>query len=224
MLQEFSTLFVTNISFEQVAVNLLFALLCGLAISWIYRTAYRGPGYSISFIHGLIYLAMITAVVIMVIGNNLARAFGLVGAMSIIRFRTAVKDTTDIIFIFFSLAIGMAAGVNLHKLAMFATMLIGLVMIGLAKSGAFVPMGRKYLLQFSLRNVTPESVGYEAVLNRYCRRHKLINVKADEEEDRYEISFYVDLRDDRKHYDLVKELKKTAGIVQVNLFHDEEAI
>jgi len=53
----------------------------------------------------------------MVIGNNLARAFGLVGAMSIIRFRTAIKETQDIIFIFFALAIGMASGVGLHGIS-----------------------------------------------------------------------------------------------------------
>ncbi|HNS72945.1 MAG TPA: DUF4956 domain-containing protein [bacterium] len=224
MLQEFSTIFVTSITFEQVATNLLFALVCGLTISWIYRLTYRGPGFAVSFVHALIYLAMITAVVIMVIGNNLARAFGLVGAMSIIRFRTAVKDTADIVFIFFSLAIGMAAGVGMHKLAIGATMLIGLVMILMAKSTAVLPMGRKFLLQFSLLGDTPDAVPYEPILKQYCRTHKLINVKTEEEENLYEISFYVDLRDEQKHYELVKELRKLAGMLRVNLFYDEEAI
>jgi len=224
MLQEFSTIFVTGITFEQVATNLLFALLCGLAISWIYRLTYRGPGFAISFVHALIYLAMITAVVIMVIGNNLARAFGLVGAMSIIRFRTAVKDTADIVFIFFSLAIGMAAGVGMHKLALGATMLIGLVMIIMAKSTAVLPMGRKFLLQFSLLGDKPDAVPYEIILKEYCRTYKLINVKTEEEENLYEISFYVDLRDEQKHYELVKKLRQLTGMLRVNLFYDEEAI
>lgn len=224
MLQEFSTIFVTNIPFEQAAVNLLFALFCGLAISWIYRFTYRGPGYSISFVHALIYLAMITAVVIMVIGNNLARAFGLVGAMSIIRFRTAVKDTADIVFIFFSLAVGMAAGVGMQKLALLGTILIGLVMMILARSDSIMPLGRKFLLQFSLKSATPGAAPYEPVLKRYCRTHKLINVKTEEEEDLYEISFYVDLRDIARHYEMVKELKRVEGVLRVNLFYDEEAI
>lgn len=224
MLQEFSTILTTGITFEQVTINLLFALVCGLSISWIYRLTYRGPGFAISFVHALIYLAMITAVVIMVIGNNLARAFGLVGAMSIIRFRTAVKDTADIVFIFFSLAIGMAAGVGMHKLALGATMLIGLVMIIMAKSTAVLPMGRKFLLQFSLLGDRPDAVPYEAILKEYCRTYKLINVKTEEEESLYEISYYVDLRNEQQHYELVNNLKKLTGMLRVNLFYDEEAI
>ncbi len=223
MMQEFSTIFVTNISFEQMIFNLAFALFCGLAISWIYRVTYRGPGFSVSYVHALIYLAMITAVVIMVIGNNLARAFGLVGAMSIIRFRTAVKDTADIIFIFFSLAVGMAAGVGMHKLAIGATMIIGIVMIALAKSDTIMPLGRKFLLQFTLESESPESAPYQTILKQYCRTFKLINVKT-EEENLFEISFYVDLRDEQKHYELVRALKNVAGLSRVNLFYDEEAI
>ena len=76
---------------------------------------------------------MITAIVLMVIGNNLARAFGLVGAMSIIRFRTAVKDTQDIVFIFFSLAVGMAAGVGYHLIAICGTVFVSLTMLVLTQ-------------------------------------------------------------------------------------------
>jgi uncharacterized membrane protein YhiD involved in acid resistance len=224
MLQEFSTIFVSSISSEQMAANLAFALFCGLTISWIYRLTYRGPGFTVSFVHALIYLVMITAVVIMVIGNSLARAFGLVGAMSIIRFRTAVKDTADIVFIFFSLAVGMAAGVGMHKLALGCTMFIGLVMIILAKSSALLPMGRKFLLQFSLISEHPQSIPYEPILKEYCRIFKLINVKTEEEEGLYEISYYVDLRDEQKHYEMVSRLRKLTGILRVNLFYDEEAI
>jgi len=96
----------------EIITNITVALVCGLFISWLYRHTYKGPGYSITFVNSMVFLAMITAVVILVIGNNLARAFGLVGAMSIIRFRTAVKETQDIVYIFFALSVGMAAGVG----------------------------------------------------------------------------------------------------------------
>jgi uncharacterized membrane protein YhiD involved in acid resistance len=97
----------------------------------------------------IIVLALITSVVIMVIGNNLARAFGLVGAMSIIRFRTAIKETQDIIFIFFALAIGMASGVGLHALALASTIFIGLILFVLTKTSAASPSKKDFLLQFS---------------------------------------------------------------------------
>jgi len=97
MLQGFQKNLFTSIAIEQFIGNLVMALICGFIISIIYRWTYRGPHYSTSYVHSMVILAMVTALVIMVIGNNLARAFGLVGAMSIIRFRTAVKDTQDIV-------------------------------------------------------------------------------------------------------------------------------
>ena len=85
----------------------------------------------------------------MVIGNNLARAFGLVGALSIIRFRTAIKDTVDIVYIFLGLAIGMAAGVGYHKAAIAGTVMIGLILILFSKSNFRYFRSNQYILQFS---------------------------------------------------------------------------
>jgi len=121
MLEDFQNIEIFSPSIFDIAGNMLVAFVCGLIISVVYRMVYKGPSYSVTFVNSLVLLAMITSVVILVIGNNLARAFGLVGAMSIIRFRTAVRDTQDIIFIFFSLTVGMAAGVGLKIVAIIAT-------------------------------------------------------------------------------------------------------
>src|SRR5690625_1269742 len=110
------------------------SFLCELIITYLYRWTHKGAAYQVSFVRSLILLAMITAVVMMVIGNNRARAFGLVGAMSIIRFRTALKDTQDIVFVFFSLSIGLAAGVGYRQLALLSTIVIGLTILLLART------------------------------------------------------------------------------------------
>jgi hypothetical protein len=107
------------------------ALICGLLLSIIYRATYRGPSYSVTFVNSLVLLTIISSIVIMVIGNNIARAFGLVGAMSIIRFRTAIRDTMDLVYIFLSLAIGMACGVGLTAVALVGSLIAGLVVLGL---------------------------------------------------------------------------------------------
>ncbi|MCK9292376.1 MAG: DUF4956 domain-containing protein [Bacteroidales bacterium] len=125
---------------------MLVALLCGIIIALIYKYTYRGLNYSASFTASLILLTMITTIVIMVIGNNLARAFGMVGAMSIIRFRTAVKDASDIMFIFFSLSIGLAAGVKLYSIAFFGTLIVGGVHLVLNKYNFILPQSREFLL------------------------------------------------------------------------------
>jgi len=124
MPQDFQGILNLSVTFSDVLANLMVSLVCGLIIAFFYKLTYKGAGYTNSFIVSLVVLSLITTVIIMVIGNNLARAFGLVGAMSIIRFRTAVKETLDIIFIFFSLAIGMAAGIGLPSIAIGGTLFI----------------------------------------------------------------------------------------------------
>ena len=121
MFEEYQNLAVFPNSTADVLANLVVAFLCGLMMSIVYRLTYRGPSYSVTFVNSLVLLSIISAIVIMVIGNNIARAFGLVGAMSIIRFRTAIRDTMDLVFIFLSLALGMACGVGLNLLALLGT-------------------------------------------------------------------------------------------------------
>ena len=209
----------------EIVANISVALLCGLLIAWIYRRTYRGPGYSLSFVNSIVLLAMITSLVIMVIGNNLARAFGLVGAMSIIRFRTPVKDTRDIVYIFFGLAAGMAAGVGYHKIAIIGTLFVGLVIYAFSKTNLTAPRQEEYLLQFSFSSNGDDARTYQPVLERHCRRHQLINVRslADEQES-LELSYYVRFKDREKNDQFMRDLRSVPGVDQINLFFDEERL
>ena len=219
MLQDLYTITDISISFSQIVVNLSIAFLCGLVISVFYRKSYKGPGYLNSFVNSLVILSVITAIVIMLIGNNLARAFGLVGAMSIIRFRTAVKETQDIIFIFFSLTIGMAVGVGLHLLAIFGTFFVGIITMILTKSNFFTPKTKDYLLQIKIDSNA--DLNLEEIILKYCKRVKIINLKSiDKSTDEY--SFYVGFRKSNSNTQLIKQLKSIEQIRSVNLFYDEE--
>ncbi len=221
MLEGFQGNLFTTLDFWYFTINLIMALLCGLVISIFYRLSYRGPHYSASFVQALVILAMVTALVIMVIGNNLARAFGLVGAMSIIRFRTAVKDTQDIVFIFFSLAAGMAAGVGLKSLAFFGTFMIGLIIFSLHRIRYAQPHKKQFLLQFQFRLEETESP-YIAVLDKYCKSHKLVNMQSLGEMNQFELSFYVELRRKDQHGQMLKELNSIALVQHVRLYMDED--
>jgi uncharacterized membrane protein YhiD involved in acid resistance len=221
MLDGFQNTIFTNLDFWYFTVNLIMALLCGLLISMFYRLSYRGPQYSTSFVQAMVILSMVTALVIMVIGNNLARAFGLVGAMSIIRFRTAVKDTQDIVFIFFALAAGMAAGVGLKILAFFGSLLIGVVILLLNKSGYARPHKKEFLLQFQYLLESDETP-YLPAMEKYCKRHKLVNMQALGPENNFEISFYVELRKKELHGSLLKELNAVPNVDHVRLYLDED--
>ncbi|MCI0514003.1 DUF4956 domain-containing protein [candidate division KSB1 bacterium] len=212
---------VTNPGAE-ILINISIALLCGIFIALVYRLTYRGPGYSTSFLSSLVLLAMITAIVIMVIGNNLARAFGLVGAMSIIRFRTAVKDTLDIVYIFFSLAIGMAAGVGFFKIAMVGTLFIGGILFLLSKFSLVMTRQKEYLLQFAFMGEGADVPPYQAVFDQYCRKYQPINVKSMAAHQTLELSFYVQFKEIPQSNQFVQALQQIEGIQNINLFFDEE--
>ncbi|MCW8850983.1 MAG: DUF4956 domain-containing protein [Melioribacteraceae bacterium] len=224
MLSEFSTFNLFPVSVFEIMVNVIVALSSGLFIAYIYKKSYRGAGYSAAFANSMIILTMITSIVIMVIGNNLARAFGLVGAMSIIRFRTAVKDTQDIVFIFFGLAIGMASGVGYHKMAIFGSLFIGLMIFLLTKSNFTSTKPNDYLLQFAFHPNGDKLPPYMPILNKYCKRHNIINAKTADDNDIMELAYYVKFRDKEKNHDFISELKSTHGVKNISLFFDEDEI
>jgi uncharacterized membrane protein YhiD involved in acid resistance len=125
MEESLQNILIFTITPQEAILNLTLALVCGIIIAAFYRATYKGVSFSTSNVISLLMLTMITTLVIMVIGNNLARAFGLVGAMSIIRFRTAVKHTQDIMYIFFALAAGLACGAGMYFIALLGTLFIG---------------------------------------------------------------------------------------------------
>ena len=224
MLSEFSTFNLFPVSVFEIMTNVIVALSCGLFIAYIYKKSYRGAGYSAAFANSMIILTMITSIVIMVIGNNLARAFGLVGAMSIIRFRTAVKDTQDIVFIFFGLAIGMASGVGYHKMAIFGSLFIGLMIFLLTKSNFTSTKPNDYLLQFVFHPNGDKLPPYLPILNKYCIKHNIINAKTVDDRDIMELAYYVKFKNKEKNTEFIRELKSARGINNISLFFDEDEI
>lgn len=224
ILQDLQTAAEWNTSLAEVLQAMAVALLCGAIISVVYRWTYRGAAYSASLVRSMITLSMITAVVMLVIGNNLARAFGLVGAMSIIRFRTALKDPHDIMFVFFALAAGMAAGVGLHVLAIVCTLCIGLVVLITTRLNYAVVEKQAFILRMTYRgSPDEEKASYLPVLKKHCKVTRLINVRADGGEET-ELTFFADLRrpDDRTAF--TRELAQTPNVANVSLFYDTEQL
>jgi len=223
MATDFADIFTLSITLRDVLMNLLVALFCGTIISLLYRYTYKGLNYSASFAVSMIMLTMITSVVIMVIGNNLARAFGMVGAMSIIRFRTAVKDATDIMFIFFSLSIGLAAGVQMYTVAIFGTLFISFVFLIINQFDFGLARKREYLLQILMDASDLSGESIEKIIRKHSSRHKMVNMKAlgEEGSELMELSFHVFLKGEAQGNQMIRELKTSADVKSVNLFFDE---
>jgi uncharacterized membrane protein YhiD involved in acid resistance len=221
MFDQFQSLELFPVTFLDVLTNLIVALVCGLIIALVYRFIYKGPSYSVSYVNSLVMLTLITSVVILVIGNNLARAFGLVGAMSIIRFRTAVRDVQDIVFIFFALSIGMAAGVGLHFIALAGTVLISAIAIILVTFKFGAPRKREYLVQLTYYSNPENDSKLESILKKHCRRFRLVNMKT-VGDDRIEGFYQVTYKHKEKSSELLRDLTGFDQVINVNLFFDED--
>lgn len=120
---------VTSVSLLDMALALILAFGTGMFIFLIYKKTYQGAMYSSSFGTTLIALTMITTVVILAVTSNVVLSLGMVGALSIVRFRTAIKEPLDIAFLFWSIAVGIVLAAGMLPLAVIGSVLIGLVLL-----------------------------------------------------------------------------------------------
>ena len=117
----------SNLSVIEISSALLFSLVCSLIIAWTYKSTFQGVLFQHSYLVSLILASIITSSVIMVISGNLILSLGMVGALSIVRFRSAIKDPLDIIFMFWAITVGIANGIGMIKVSIICTLLISLV-------------------------------------------------------------------------------------------------
>ncbi len=125
----FSDIFKTTMNPLQVVATLVIALGVGLFLFFIYKKTFGGVMYSRNFNVGLIMLTMVTSLMLMLINNSLALSLGMVGALSIIRFRTAIKDPIDTVFMFWAVGEGIAIGTRFFDVAAISAIVIGAVMV-----------------------------------------------------------------------------------------------
>ena len=158
-----------NISTTSVIVSLMVAALVAFYIFLVYRVVCRKAFYSKSFAISLPVISMITATIIITIQSNAVISLGMVGALSIVRFRTAVKDPMDLAFLFWSISIGIICGASLHKLAIVSSLLITIVMLGLH----FIPNVKPALLLLVNADDTDIQKALDAVLKEKTISYKV---------------------------------------------------
>lgn len=146
----------TSITVLQAVVSICLSFLLGLVITFVYKKTQIGRGYSQSFMHTIIIMSVVVSMIMIVIGNNVAVAFGLVGAFSIIRFRTAMSDPKDIAFIFFGMAAGIASGLGYYILSVVFTVTVSAFIYVLH----VLNYGKKQAEKL-LKILVPESMHYE---------------------------------------------------------------
>ena len=120
---------ITEFSMIDTLIGLVFALILGLFIFVIYKKTFSGVMYSSGFAMSLIGLSLVTTLVIMAVTSNVVLSLGMVGALSIVRFRAAIKEPMEIVFLFWSLAVGIVIGAGMIPLAVIGSVIIGFILV-----------------------------------------------------------------------------------------------
>ena len=198
---------------NEIVINLVLSFILGVLISTVYKKTHKGLSYSQSFMVTNIFVTVIVCMVIMIIGNNLARAFALVGALSIIRFRTVVKDTKDTAYIFWSLASGMAAGTGSYFLAIVGNIILSLIAYTLYKTNFGSIIKSEFILQFRMltedKDLTSE---YTKTISKFVKTSTLLNSESAADNKSIKITLDIIMKDEMQQNQLVSEISKIKGI------------
>lgn len=204
------------------AINIGMATVLGAILALTYRKTHKGLSYSQAFTQTILLVCVIVAIVMMTIGNNLGRAITLVGALSIIRFRTVVKDTRDTAFVFGALALGMVAGTNhpqdrsniwLAAIACGSLVLIALVLHA-------TNFGALYKSEFILRftfDQDADSATYLARLQEFARRSNMLHIEPSGDSRSMRLTYDIALEKDATAQQLSAALSQVPGVSDVVL-------
>jgi len=157
----------SSFSIVDVAIALGLALAIGLFIFLVYKKTFKGVMYSESFGISLIAMSLVTTLIILAITSNVVLSLGMVGALSIVRFRTAVKEPMDIAFLFWSISVGIVVGAGLIPLAVFGSAFIGIMIMVFANKKS---TDNPYILVVSCKGDSSENNAMEYI-DKYVKKH-----------------------------------------------------
>ncbi|MFC1738083.1 DUF4956 domain-containing protein [Planctomycetota bacterium] len=210
---------------ENVLLSLLLAFVLGQVIAWVYYFTHTGLSYSRTYVQSLVLVTVVVAMVMAVIGDNIIRAFGLMGALAIIRFRNVVKDTRDIVFIFCSLVVGMAAGSQRYFIAVIGTVVLCFIAIYLHLSRFGTHQPHNGFLRFTLLTHLGPRHPIPGILKRFCSSFTLISAQdSGPTQTGVEYSYQLMVRNAKKNELMLSELQSIEGISNVNLTMQEQLL
>ena len=193
-----------DLTLGRILLTLGLAFAIGLFLYFVYKWTFRGVLYSRSFNLSLIAITLVTSLVILAVTSNIVLSLGMVGALSIVRFRTAVKDPMDLVFLFWAIAIGIVTGAGIYSLALIGSLVIGLLIFLLSRA----PAGdTPYLLVVNAANDAADAAVQAMIkgrLHRFTVKSKTISSAGNE------ATYEVRLKSGAA--DIVKEIAAIEGI------------
>ena len=166
---------VESFTATDLLIGMVFAVVISLFIFWVYKKTFTGIMYSSGFSLTLIGLCLVTTLVIMAVTSNVVLSLGMVGALSIVRFRAAIKDPMEIVFLFWSIAVGIVIGAGMIPLALVGSVIIGIILMIFANRKQ---PGIPYILILNCADDTSEQSAVDAAksaVSKFAVKSKTVN-------------------------------------------------
>jgi uncharacterized membrane protein YhiD involved in acid resistance len=214
-----------DIDIWSVLLSLLLAFVLGQVLAWVYYFTHHGLSYSKSFVQSLIVITIVVSLVMTTIAGSFVVAVGLMGALSIIRFRNIIKDTRDIAFLFCALVLGMACGSQRYGIAIIGTVAISLVLLYLYWADFGVHDSGNAFLRFTFRGDLPPEHPLLVVLRRFCKTVVLTSSQTrGGDRSLVDYAYQITLRNSARNQQMLSELRKIDGIDNLALTIQEQIL
>ncbi|HUU00690.1 MAG TPA: DUF4956 domain-containing protein [Myxococcota bacterium] len=226
LIKEWERLGDLSAAFSVLDIALVLCLGFGLSllIAAVYRGTHKGASYSQAYVHTLVIMGTTVALIMLIIGSNIARAFALVGALSIIRFRNAMKETRDVGFVFLVMAIGMAVGTRFYLLAIFSAVVISAMILLLHRFDMFKKIVRERILRIQLPVDKDHEKVVEEVFPEFLDQHRLLSLETVRAGVLQEAAYMVVLKKKIHPKDLLQALRRRNDNHKVSLILGQREI
>jgi uncharacterized membrane protein YhiD involved in acid resistance len=213
-----------QIEWQVALLSFLLAFILTSVIAVFYEKTYQGLSYSRGFVQSMVLGAIISCLLMMAIGDNIARGIGIVGSLAIIRFRTNLRESRDLVFIFASLGVGVACGVQSYATAIIGTTVFCLVAYTLHISPFGVRRKCDGLLRFQLPAQAESTQKVEHILRANTSHFVLVTLRDVAQGQAFDYSYQVKLCDPSDNEKLIGELKKVKDIRGLNYINQEATV
>ena len=198
-------------------VPLLFLVSSGLILRFSLTMTGQAWAKSHAQTVAFLILPIVTYVITKTIAGNIALSLGMIGALSIVRFRTVIKDTKDIAFIFWSLAAGMGAGTGSYFISIVGTIFLVLIAIVLFKTNFGSIYKSEFILQFRYLKYEGEQAKYLNLIKQYARSHTLLNAEPSGDVKTIKLTFDILMKEDKDLNEFINEISKLKNVSEVSL-------
>lgn len=212
---------------DTLILTLLMSFIVGQLNAWCYKWTHRGLSYTRTFTQALILICVVTSMAMAMILANPLAAFGLLGGVAIIRFRTIVRDARDNVYVLLALICGMAAGLGFYLVAIVGSLAANGIAIYLHRTAFGSWRAMESLLRFQVDGAAFERAPFDAILGQYCRDYSVVSVDdapsmGPTTEPSYQLVYRVRLKDPEQAKSLVAALQTSGAVQSVHLLVDQE--